>query len=109
MNTISRDYIKKVRNLGHRQDCYREYGDAEDMRRLRCAKVLADERGLDTSRMTNMIEYVKYLMEEHEDTSKALYEYAGILSRLKECREKMIPHKRDTEIIDYILTGWIKK
>lgn len=39
------------------------------------------------------------------DISKVLDEYAGILERLAECRKHIIPHKRDTDILDYILTG----
>lgn len=42
---------------------------------------------------------------EYYAAQKALYEVADILKRLIECRNHMIPHKRDAEIIDYIVTG----
>lgn len=42
---------------------------------------------------------------EYDEAQKTLYEVADIVERLMECRKHMIPHKRDTEIIDYILTG----
>lgn len=44
-------------------------------------------------------------MREHEDISRALYEHAVMLERLAECRAHMVPHKHDTEIIDYIVKG----
>ena len=44
-------------------------------------------------------------LNDEGDISKALYDYAAVMERLLECRNHMIPHKRDTEIIDYILTG----
>ena len=42
---------------------------------------------------------------EYNEAHKALYEVADILERLMECRDHIIPHKSDTEIIDYIATG----
>lgn len=50
-------------------------------------------------------ELLKAIKSEQEDISKALYEYAGVIERLAECRAHMVPHKHDTEIIDYIVTG----
>lgn len=51
------------------------------------------------------IRLVETQMKENEDSAKALEEYATIMERLIECRNHMIPHRHDTEIIDYILTG----
>lgn len=42
---------------------------------------------------------------EYNEAQKALYEVADILERLMECRDHIIPHRHDAEIIDYIATG----
>ena len=107
---ITNECIKRIRDLAHRYKCWREYNDEMNMRKL-VSERKSEERksfpfaigGIDMK-----IKLLQTEMSEHEDISKSLYDYAAMLERLKECRYHMIPHKHDTEIIDYILTG-VKK
>lgn len=49
-------------------------------------------------------EYVVLSCAERE-VRTALLEYADMVERCEKLRFNMIPHKHDTEIVDYILRG----
>ena len=104
---IPKKWIARIRELAHSYKCWREYNDEMNMRKL--VREKKAEKRQDFSFAIGVIDMkiklLQTMMSEHEDISKALYEYAGILERLAECRNHMIPHKRDAEIIDYIATG----
>ena len=102
-----KEWIVRVRDLAHRYKCWREYNDEMEMRKLEGDRNDAKYKGypVTTGLLDMQIKLLQTEMSEHEDISKALYDYAAIIERLIECRTHMIPHKRDTEIIDYILTG----
>lgn len=103
----SAEWIERVRDLAHRYKCWREFHDEMNMRKL-VRERKSEERksfsfaigGIDMK-----IKLLQTVMSEHEDMSKALYDYAAIMERLAECRAHMIPHRHDSEIIDYIATG----
>ena len=107
---ITREWIKRVRDLAHMYKCWHEYNDEMNMRELVRKKKAEEHKSLSFAigGIIMKIKLLQTVMSEHEDTSKSLYDYAAMLERLKECRYHMIPHKHDTEIIDYILTG-VKK
>ncbi len=75
MTIVSESGVARIRNLAYDFKCKRDY----------------------THDGEKFIEY--------NEAQKALYEVADILERLIECRCHIIPHKRDAEIIDYIVTG----
>ncbi len=103
----SAEWIERVRDLAHRYKCWREYNDEMNMRKLVREKKSEERKSLSFAigGINDKIKLLKTVMSEHEDISKALYEYAGVMERLAECRAHMIPHRHDTEIIDYIVTG----
>ena len=96
-----KEWIERVRDLAHGYKCWRGYNDEANMRKLEREKRLS----FATGGIDDKIKLLKTVMREHEDISRALYDYASILERLVECRTRMIPYKRDTEIIDYIVMG----
>lgn len=104
---MAKKWIERVRDIAHRYKCWREYNDEMNMRKLERKKKSEERKRLsfEIGRINDKIKLLQTVMSEHEDISKALYEYAGILERLMECRSHMIPHRRDAEIIDYIVTG----
>ena len=104
---ITREWIERVRDLAHRYKCWREYNDEMNMRKLEREKKSEERKSLSFAigRINDKIKLLKTVMREHEDISRALYDYASIMERLVECRTRMIPHKHDAEIIDYIVTG----
>jgi len=104
---ITREWIERVQDLAHRYKCWRGYNDEANMRKLEREKKSEERKSLSFAigRINDEIKLLKTVMSEHEDISKALYDYAAIMERLIECRSHMIPHRRDTEIVDYIMTG----
>ena len=104
---MTKEWIERVRDLAHRYKCWRGYNDEANMRILEREKKSEERKSLSFAigRINDKIKLLQTQMSEHEDISKALYEYAGVMERLAECRARMIPHKRDTEVIDYIATG----
>ena len=103
----SAEWIERVRDLAHRYKCWREYNDEMNMRKLVREKKAEERKDFlfAIGRINDKIKLLQTEMSEHEDISKALYEYAGVMERLAECRAHMIPHRHDAEIIDYIATG----
>lgn len=103
----SAEWIARVRDLAHSYKCWCEYNDKMNMQELVRAKKAEERKSLSFAigGIVMKIKLLQTVMSEHEDISKALYEYAGISERLMECRVHMIPHKHDAEIIDYIVTG----
>ena len=104
---VTKKWIARVRDLAHRYKCWREYNDEMGMRKLVREKKAEGRKSFSfaTGGIDMKIKILRTEMSEHEDMSKALYDYAGILERLAECRAHMIPHRDDREIIDYIATG----
>ena len=102
-----KEWIERVRDLAHSYKCWRGYNDEVEIRKLEGEKKSEERKRLSFAigRINDEIKLLKTVMREHEDISRALYDYASILERLVECRTRMIPHKRDTEIIDYIVKG----
>ena len=85
MKTIG-EWIERVRDLAHRYKCWREYNDEMNMRKLIREKK-AEERKSFSFAIGGIDMKIKLLqteMSEHEDISKALYDYAAMLERLKE-------------------------
>lgn len=75
MTIVSESGVARIRNLAHGFKCKRNLTHDGD----------------------------KYI--EYNEAQKDLYEVADIIERLMGCRNHMIPHKHDAEIIDYIVTG----
>lgn len=105
--SIDKEWIERVQDLAHSYKCWRGYNYEAEMRKLEREKKSEEQKSLSLAigRINGKIKILKMMMREHEDISRALYDYASILERLVECRTRMIPHKRDTEIIEYIVTG----
>lgn len=104
---MTKEWIARVRDLAHIYKCWRGYNDEANMRKLEREKKSEERMSLSFAigRINDKIKLLKTVMREHEDISMALYDYASILERLVECRTRMIPHKHDAEIIDYIAIG----
>lgn len=102
-----KEWIERVLDLAHRYKCWRGYNDEANMRKLERDRNEAKYKGFPvaTGMLDMQIKLLQTEMSEHEDISRALYEHAAILERLAECRDHIIPHKHDAEIIDYIETG----
>ena len=105
--SIDKEWIERVRYLAHRYKCWRKFNDEMEMRKLLREKEAEEHKSLSFAigGIDMKVKLLQTVMSEHEDISMALYDYAAMMERLAECRAHIVPHKRDMEIIDYIVTG----
>lgn len=103
----NREWISRIRELAIRYECQSKHHDTMKIESAQRESEWYFSHGFEkkSNAKKHEVELWNSIKSDHKDISKALYEYAGILERLMECRNHMIPHKRDTEIIDYIATG----
>lgn len=103
----TREWIDRVRCLANRYECAYKNVNVPDMRRLLDEKKNEEKKSFSFSigRIKDKIRLLETVMNENKDSAGTLKDYANMMERLIECRSHMIPHKRDTEILDYIATG----
>ena len=102
-----REWIERVRDLANRYECAYKNVNVPDMRRLLNEKKKEEKKSFSFSigRIKDKIRLLETVMNENKDSAEALKDYANMMERLIECRSHMIPHRCDTEIVDYIMTG----
>ena len=93
---MAKKWIARVRDLAERQETWRKEYITTNFKIFR-AEVKKNRR--EVNRLARQQD------KDHADIGQALYEHAAILERLMECRDHIIPHRHDAEIIDYIATG----
>ena len=104
---ISKKWIARIRELAIRYKCQSKHHDTMKIESAQRESEWYFSHWFEkkSKAKKHEVELWNRIKSDHEDISKALNEYAGVMERLMECRDHIIPHKHDAEIIDYIVTG----
>ena len=107
MAIVSGSGVARVRELALRYECQSKQHDTMKIESAQRESEWYFSHGSEEKSKVKKreVELWNIIKSDHEDIAKALYECAGILERLMECRNHIIPHRHDAEIIDYIVTG----
>ena len=101
-----KDWIARVKDLAHRYECWAKNIDRIEVGNLRRVYDLEMKKRLPIIGTIEMkLDLAETVMREHEDMSRAMYEYVSMLERCKNLKIRMIPHKHDFEIVDYVMCG----